>query len=512
MPNHRSPGLADGQEDSTTAAIPRPAKVEPTTENRLDGRLIRLSMIIVAGAFMSALDATIVAVALDRIGTEFESPLSALQWVTIGYLLALAMVVPVTGWVVERFGARRMWLVSLSLFIVASVWCGFAWSIGSLIAFRVLQGLGGGLIPPLAQVILVRAAGPKRIGRVMSAVSVPTQLAPIIGPTVGGLLVDSVGWRWIFYINIPLGVLALVVAGRGLPKDERLSSPRLDVVGLLLLSPAVTALVYGLSVAGEGAGFRSTGVIVALCAGLLLLLAFFWHARREHPSPVIDLRLFRHRPFAVSSVLHFLAGASLFGLMFLLPLYYQQVRGVDSLQAGLLLAPQGLGMVAALIVAGSLVDRYGARRVALAGILLSAIGTVPFTYSGATEDDIVSATVLVVRGLGLGIASIPLTAAAYYGLTQEMVPRAASALVIVQRLGGSLGTTMLALILQRQTSHASGNVRPPTPEALETAYVRTFWWTVVLTAVALLPAFFMPGRAEQNRAGQADLERHTKRT
>ncbi|MFV2022781.1 MDR family MFS transporter [Micromonospora sp. LOL_023] len=503
MPDDGSLDVSGNQTRPGSTADPSGGRRNDT---RLDRRLVGLGLIIVAGAFLSALDATIVAVALNEIGADLDSPLSALQWVTIGYLLALAMVVPVTGWAVERFGARRMWLFALALFVVASALCGLAWSIESLIAFRVLQGLGGGLLPPLAQIILVREAGPDRIGRVMSLVSVPTQLAPIIGPSVGGLLVDSLGWRWVFYIKLPLGLIALLLAWRGLPRGERLSRPRLDVLGLLLLSPALVALVYGLSVAGGGGGLGSQSVVVALCIGLLLLAAFFWNARRAHPSPAIDLRLFAHRPFAVSSILICLSGASLFGLMFLLPLYYQQALGVDPLRAGLLLAPQGVGMVVALAVSGSLVDRFGPRAVALVGIAVSIMGTVPFTYAGATQNDLfsASASALVVRGLGLGIASIPLTAAAYYGLTQELVPRAASALVIVQRIGGSLGTAVLALILQRETIRSSGGIQPPTPEALQTAYGRAFVWTVVLTGVALLPAFFLPGAPSRTEASGKD--------
>lgn len=466
---------------------------------RLDRRLVGLGAIIVAGAFMSALDATIVAVALHRIGREFASPVSTLQWVAVAYLLALAMVVPVTGWSVERFGARRMWLFALSVFVGASLLCGLAWSIESLIAFRVLQGLGGGLIPPLAQVILVRAAGPRRIGRVMSMVSVPTQLAPVLGPTVGGLLVDGPGWEWIFFLNVPLGAVALAFAWLGLPRDDRsTAAARPDVLGMLLLSPAITALVYGLSLAGEGAGTLGTAeAVLSVGLGAVLLAAFLAHARRDHPSPALDLRLFGCRPFALAAGLIFLSGASLFGMMFLLPLFHQQARGLDALQAGLLLAPQGVGMVAALLAVGALVDRYGSRYIVLTGIVLVIIGTLPFTQVESVGDGAL-AVALVVRGVGLGAASIPLTATAYRFLPPDKTPRAATALVIVQRLGGSLGTALLALILQWEINRAAHGVSDG--GVLTAAYGRTFWWTVGLSLLALLPAAFLPGPAETRGA------------
>ncbi|TDC42868.1 MDR family MFS transporter [Micromonospora sp. KC213] len=479
------------------------------TTERLDRRLVGLGIVIVAGAFMSALDATIVSVALDRIGRDFDSPLGTLQWVSVAYLLALAMVVPVTGWSVERFGARRMWLFALTVFVVASALCGLAWSIESLIAFRVLQGIGGGLIPPLAQVILVAAAGPLRIGRVMSMVSVPTQLAPVLGPTVGGFLVDGPGWPWIFFVNIPLGAIALALAWIGLPRDERRRpAARPDMLGLLLLSPAITALVYGLSLVGgggEGGGANravlgSVEVLLSLGGGAVLLVAFLIHARRGHPSPAIDLRLFGRRTFALAAGLIFLSGASLFGMMFLLPLFHQQARGLDALRAGLMLAPQGVGMVAALFVVGALVDRFGARYIVLTGLGLVILGTLPFTRVDADVSDPWLAGGLVVRGIGLGAASIPLTATAYRFLPADLTPRAATALVVVQRLGASFGTAALALLLQRELDRPGAS-----PDA---AFGHMFWWMVGLGLLAVLPAAFLPGPA-QTREPPADAEQPT---
>ncbi|MEU9731523.1 MDR family MFS transporter [Streptomyces sp. NPDC048002] len=470
--------------------------------DKLDAGLVKLGAIIVCGAFLSAMDATIVSVSLDSVGREFSAPLSSLQWVAAGYLLALAMVVPVTGWAAERFGARRMWLFALSLFVGASVLCGAAWSVESLIAFRLLQGLGGGLIPPLAQILLVRAAGPQRIGRVMTMVSVPTQLAPIVGPSVGGLLIHDLGWRWIYYINLPLGAVALLFAWLALEKDSPApgETPRLDVLGLLLLSPGLTVLLYGLSVVEESPdGFGSTKVLACVGGGLVLLAVFVARAlgRRDRPA-VVDLRLFGNRAFALSSGLLFLLGATLFGAMFLLPLYYQQVQGHDALQAGLLLAPQGAGTVIALALAGTLVDRLGPRYIVLSGIALTILGTLAFTSADPGTSDALLTGSLVLRGLGLGAVATPLTATAYRSLTKDAVPRAASALVIVQRIGGSLGTAALAVLLQGQLGGRAEGGAEPSPAVLADAFNTTFWWTAGLCALGLIPAMFLPGRPRQD--------------
>lgn len=493
--------------ENTGSATPQEAE---NSGDKLDARLVKLGAIVVCGAFLSAMDATIVSVALDSVGREFSAPISSLQWVAAGYLLALAMVVPVTGWAAERFGARRMWLFALSLFVVASALCGAAWSVESLIAFRLLQGLGGGLIPPLAQILLVRAAGPRRIGRVMTMVSVPTQLAPIVGPSVGGLLIHDLGWRWIFYVNLPIGLVALVFAWKGLEKDESGGGGRLDVLGLLMLSPGLTALLYGLSVVEETpSGFGSAKVLAFVGGGVALLALFVVRALRQRDlPPVVDLRLFGNRAFALSSGLLFLLGATLFGAMFLLPLYYQQVQGHDALRAGLLLAPQGAGTVIALALAGALVDRFGPRYIVLTGIVLTVAGTLAFTQAGPGSGDALLIGSLVLRGLGLGAVATPLTAAAYRGLPKDAVPRAAGALVILQRIGGSLGTAALALILQAQISHRAQGAEEPSAETLADAFGTTFWWTAGLSAVALVPAFLLPGRPreteEPGAAGHKD--------
>ena len=208
-----------------------------------------------------------------------------MQWVVTGYMLALAAVIPVTGWAARRLGTRRLYLISLVLFTLGSLLCGFAWSIDSLIVFRVLQGLGGGMLMPTGMIILARAAGPERMGRVLSIVGVPMVLAPVFGPVIGGLFVEHLGWRWIFFVNIPVGIVAVALALTLLPAGRAEAAGRLDWLGVALLSTGLPALTYGLAEAGSGAGFASAAALVPILAGLGLTAAFVVHSLRcAHPS------------------------------------------------------------------------------------------------------------------------------------------------------------------------------------------------------------------------------------
>src|SRR5213592_3083115 len=224
----------------------------------LTREIVAPGVVFLLGAIMTILDATIVNVALPTLGRDFRTSITTIQWVPTIYLLAFASVIPLTGWASERFGAKRLWLASLLLFLLGSTLAGASWSIGSLIGFRVLQGVGAGMILPVGQTILAQAAGPHRMGRVMSLIGVPMLLAPIFGPVLGGAIVDQWSWRWIFFINLPVGVAAIVAALRFLPESTPQLRQRLDLRGLALLSPGIALFLYGMSEAGNHGGFGST--------------------------------------------------------------------------------------------------------------------------------------------------------------------------------------------------------------------------------------------------------------
>ena len=241
-----------------------------------------VSAVVITGVIMSILDTTIVNVALETLSRELDAPLSTIQWVSTGYMLALGAVIPLTGWMSERFGAKRVWMTSVALFGAGSALCGLAWSAESLIFFRILQGIGGGMIMPVGMSVLAQTAGPHRVGRVMSVVGMPMLLGPILGPVIGGLIVDTVSWRWIFYVNVPIAVLALVLAARLLHADAgRADAGKLDWLGLALLSPGVAGVVFGLSETETHGGIREPIAWVPIVTGALLVAAFVWHAARR---------------------------------------------------------------------------------------------------------------------------------------------------------------------------------------------------------------------------------------
>src|SRR4051794_4839948 len=255
----------------------------------LDRRLLMIASVVVLGAIMSILDTTVVNVAINTLARDFDTPLSTIQWIVTGYTLALATVIPITGWAADRFGTKRLYMLSIGLFLAGSALSGAAWSAESLIVFRVLQGLGGGMLMPAGMTILTRAAGPQRVGRVMAIIGVPMLLGPILGPILGGWLVDDVSWRWIFFINLPIGLVALALSLRILPRDRPQPAERFDTLGLFLLSPGLALVIYGLAKSTSAGGFGAPAVWGTALVGFALLGAFVWHGLRT-PYALIDLR------------------------------------------------------------------------------------------------------------------------------------------------------------------------------------------------------------------------------
>jgi EmrB/QacA subfamily drug resistance transporter len=456
--------------------------------DRLSPDIVRVAIVVVIGAVMSIIDTSIVNVALEALSSDLDAPLSTIQWVASGYLLALASVIPLTGWAAERFGPRRVWMTMVAAFVATSALCGAAWSAESLIAFRVLQGLAGGMIMPIGMITLAQAAGPQRIGRVMSVVGVPMLLGPVLGPILGGVLVTHLSWRWIFFVNLPIGIVGLVLAARMLPaaraEGRQAGGPeRLDWRGLLMLSPGLALVVFGLSEVSTH-GSVSFERLLPVLAGAVLLVAFTLRAWRT-PAAIVDVRLFEDRGFAAAGVTVFLVGAALFGSLLLLPLYFQVARGLSPLDAGLLMAPQGLGAALGMNRAGRLTDRVGGGPVCIAGLIALMVGTVAFTQVRPETPYWVLELSLFVRGIGLGFTMMPAMAAAYSTLERWQVPRATPLLNVMQRVGGSLGTAVLAVVLQHQLVGARG------AEAVASGFGHTYWWAMAITALALVPALVL---------------------
>lgn len=475
----------------TTTTRPRATRPAPP----LDRRVRMIAAIVVLGAITTVLDATIVSVALENLARDFGSPLPAVQWVMTGYLLAMTAVIPLTGWAADRFGGKRLWMFSVALFMTGSLLCGVATSAGSLILFRVLQGLGGGLVAPAGMTLLAQAAGPERMGRAMSIVGVPMMLGPVAGPMLGGLLVSTVSWHWIFFLNLPIGVITLLGSWRVIEHTPGRRGDRLDWPGLLLLSPGLVGLVYGVSALARSGGLTSPGALAGAAGGVVLLALFVAHALRAR-RPLLDLRHFAHRTFAAAGVIQALLGAVLIGSMFLLPLYYQLVRGESPLATGVLLVPQGLGAALSLSITGRLVDKGMGRRVMLIGLPVLVAGFLTYTQAAAGTSYLLLSASLFVIGIGTGCLMAPVTAAAYSVVGKAAIPQATATLNILQRMGGAIGTAVYAVVLQHALTQARTSGTGDLPGAMAHAFAATFWLPLALAAIAILPALLMP-RATQ---------------
>ena len=455
-----------------------------TGSDRISPLIWRISSVVVLGSIMSILDTTIVNVALATLSRELHSPISQIQWVSTGYMLALAAVIPVTGWAARRFGAKRVYMTSLVLFTLGSALCGLATSTSELILFRVLQGLGGGMILPIGQLIMADAAGPKRMGRVMSIVAVPAMLAPILGPTIGGLILQNASWRWIFYVNVPIGLIAVVSALRILPSVKPQPTERLDYLGFGLMALGLPLLTYGLAEVGSTGSFTAPQVIYPIIAGIVLVGAFVLHALRV-PNPLLQLRLYKRPTFASASIAMFCLGAALFGAMILLPLYWQGIRHESVVDTGLLTAPQGLGMALIMPISGKLTDRFGGGPLALIGVTVTALATIPFGLIGAHTPIAYLFGAMFVRGIGIGFAFMPAMTAAFASLERSELPDATPQLNVLQRVGGSIGTAILAVVLQRSLAgvHSLSGAAD--------AYGTAFWWSAGLAALAIIPCIVL---------------------
>jgi EmrB/QacA subfamily drug resistance transporter len=464
----------------------------------IESHVWRISAVVVIGSIMSILDTTIVNVALATLSRELHSPIAEIQWVVTGYMLALAAVIPITGWAARRFGAKQVYLVSLVLFTAGSALCGLANSTTQLILFRVLQGIGGGMILPLGQLMMAEAAGPQRMGRVMSIVAIPAMLAPILGPLLGGVIVDNASWRWIFFVNLPIGVIAVIAALRTLPTVDRGATPPLDFRGLALMATGLPLLTYGLAEIGITGHFTSVKVFVPIILSAILITAFVRHALRT-PEPLLDVRLYERPSFSSASFAMFCLGAALFGGMILIPLYWQGIRHESVAMTGLLTAPQGLGAAFAMPIAGRLTDRFGGGPLALFGVTLTTVATIPFALIGAHTPIAWLSISMAIRGVGIGFAFMPTMAAAFASLERSELPHATPQMNVLQRVGGSIGTALFAVVLQRAL------VGVHTLSGAAHAYGTAFWASTAVTALAIVPCIVLTrvehaARVEKGRA------------
>lgn len=440
---------------------------------QIPGQLWGVAAITGSGAFMAMLDSTIANLALEAVRSDLAEPLSSVQWVATSYLIALAVSLPLTGWLCRRFGDGRLWKGSILAFVLASIFCALAQTVTLLIAARCLQGLAAGLMVPAGQAVLASTAERRQLGRLMGGVGFAIALGPALGPAFGGLLIDTASWRWLFLINVPVGAAALIGAARLVPPGKRSPEDRIDVRGLILIGFGLPLMLYG--AAEIGSSNFSLLSVATLVLGVGLSLFFVFRAVRT-PDPLIDIALLSRSAFAASVATAGLTGAAMYGGLLLLPIYLQRSLGQTPTEAGFMLTAMGLGSACILPAAGALTDRYGPRGISLTGCGLLVLTTIPFVSSvPLVFPGIV--LLLVIRGAGLALAQMPAITAAYNQVDVTRTADAATLINIAQRLGGALGAiAMVAAIEQFGISTSM------------TTYQVAFGALVVISSGALLTA------------------------
>ena len=410
-------------------------------------------IVIIFGLFMTILDSTIVNIAIPRLQSAFGADLNSVQWVITIYTLSQGVATPLTAFFADRLGTKRFYILSLSAFTIGSLLCGLSWSLPILISFRVLQGLSGAFLFPLSITLLYREFPPNERGLATGILGIPVLLAPALGPTLGGYIVTYANWQLIFFVNIPIGIVGVLMA-IFLMRDFRAEGhTRFDLPGFILSAAGLASVLYALSDASTD-GWGSGKVLGLLIGGLLALALFVIvevQTANRGGQPLLDLRVFRNAPFTAGNIASVFVAIGLFGGLFLIPLYLQNLRGLSAFQSGLLLLPQALASMVGVVVGGRFVDRIGVRAVVIPGLVLLTISTWLLTSLSLTTAYGSLQWILILRGLGFGLSFQPLVVAALAEIAPRDLASASSINTVVRFIAQSLGIAILATMVQTQT-------------------------------------------------------------
>jgi len=449
--------------------------------------IMNITWILVLGAIMPLLDSTMVNIAIKHLSIDFSVGLDLIQWVITGYVLAMAISVPLAGWMAQRFNGKWLMIWSNIVFLVASIASGFSGSIYLLIVFRIVQGFSAGFISTLVSIMIVEVAGRERMGRLMSAVAIPAVLGPILGPVIGAVIVQYSSWRYIFFVNIPIGILAIILMALKLPNFTSANvKARFDFIGITLLGTSSAALIYGIAQAAKSATFNNSTTIGYVVAGATILAIYMIYAAIKKEQAILPLHLFKLKNFSAVMVGLFLAGIATNGPMLLLPLFFQNIKGFSVLGAGLILIPQGMGMLVARPFIGKLTDKLGARNVVLVSLALAIVGTIPFVFIDEASSLIVASVALFVRGMGIGGVTIPMMTDAYTGMVKQEIAQASVGTRLMQNIGGAFGSAVIATVVS-----LSIQGKATTIPIMTTAYHHGFMLALVLSLVMIIPALFL---------------------
>ncbi|UYM07347.1 DHA2 family efflux MFS transporter permease subunit [Solicola gregarius] len=416
-----------------------------TSPDRADRSFAVLVTVLVLGAVLALVNTTIVGVALPQIGTEFDVGIDALSWVGTAYVLAIAFAIPLSGWASVRFGLRRTWLIALTVFVIGSALSAMAPGLDLLVAARVVQGVGGGMLEPVMLTAIAQAAGPARMGRAMGIVAGAIGLGPLVGPVLGGATVDILDWRWMFGAFVPLGLLAIALSARVLPASAP-TPKRLDLAGLLLIGTGSVGVLYGLSQASRPDGIAASGWLTGIL-GVVVLLAYVRWAALRHDDAIVSLAPFRVPGFVPAATVMLMLGVTIYPLFYGLPQFFQGVLGYGPLGSGVLLVPHGAGALVGMTLGGRLSDRHSTRLLVIAGGLAATTGSVAYVAAGSDAPVWVYAASSVITGVGVGFVGGPTVSSLYRVLEPALVPTGSTVLFILNQLGGALGIAVITILI-----------------------------------------------------------------
>lgn len=471
---------------------------------------VRVALVVILGSFMMVLDSTVMNVALPALQTYFSdgtAPVlySTVAWTVTGYTLAQAAVVPLTDWASKRVGARRLYLLSIALFTVTSLACALSPTLTLLIVMRILQGFAGGCVMPLGVTMLASAAGPAQLGRMMSYLGVPMMVAPILGPVLGGWLISVASWHWIFLINIPFGIAGVVAGLFVLPRDAATEAPSIDSAGIALMCPSLALVVWGVSRFGSTGTFMDISVGVPVIVGLAGIVLFSWRSL-QIAHPLLDLRVLRITSFRRSVWVMIAYQSGFFGANLIIPSYFQQIRGLSAMEAGIMMAPAGIGSMLTMPIASRLIDRVPAGRVIPWGMATLGASLLALTRVSPDSSLTVMGIVLFIQGLGLGGTMMPTSTTSLKAIPRESLGNANTVWNIIQQLAGSLGVATVSVVLavnmarypnaQAIIDGASASEAEHRQALLDgaQAFGATLWLPTIVLAIGFLLSLLLPMR------------------